>query len=217
MARPLTDIDATRALLLDCVEDLIRQRGGTSVSLAELAAAAAMSPANIYRFFENKEALYEAVAERWFEPKIRIMEDVVASDLPVRDKLYAFFARRFILMRAGYEYDPALFQSYIELGQEHFETVRGYVDLADHYLAMIVAEAIGAGHFSGLSIDQAVSLINLMIQPFCNPDLMVALMHSVTEAKLARIIDAILGGLQARAEDRDAAGVAMRRIGGGAG
>lgn len=196
MARPMTDIESGREQLLDLVEELIRQRGATSVTLTELAGAAGMSPSNIYRFFTDKEALYEAVAGRWFEPKIRIMEAVTASDMPVRDKMYQFFAQRFVLMRDSYDAEPAIYESYMALGDEHFEIVRGYVDLADHYLAMIVAEAIDAGHLSGLTIDQAVSLINLMVQPFCNPAHMVQLRHSVTEAKLRRIIDAILDGLR---------------------
>lgn len=199
MARPSTDIDAGRAQLLDQVECLIRQRGAATVTLAELAAASGMSAGNIYRFFDSKEALYEAVAERWFAPKIAIMEDVVASDLFPRDKLYAFFARRFVLMRNSFDAEPVLFQSYVELGLEHLETVRGYVDLADHYLATVVAEAIDAGAFPGLTIDQVVSHINLMIQPFCNPELMMRLRHSVTEEKLARVVDAILVGLEGTA------------------
>ncbi len=196
MPRPTTDIDAGRHQLLDVVEGIIKQRGAASVTLAELAKAADMSSGNIYRFFENKEALYEAVAERWFAPKIRIMEEVVASALPARHKLYEFFARRFALMQQNWHADPVLFQSYCELGEEHFETVRGYIDLGDHYLAMIVADAIQEGYFPGLSIDQCVSLINLMVQPFCDPKMMVMLSHSVTSEKLALIIASILDGLR---------------------
>jgi TetR/AcrR family transcriptional regulator, repressor of the ameABC operon len=197
MARPNTDIAAVRSMLLDRFEGLIQQQGAASVTLSELANAAGMSPGNIYRFFANKEALYEAVAERWFAPKIRIMEEVVASDLPAREKLYQFFARRFVLMRDNYRADPGLFVSYLELGHEHDDTVRGYIDLGDHYLAMIVAEAIGDGHFAGLSIDAAVSLINLMVLPFINPELMVSLSHSVSEDKLRTVVATILGGLKA--------------------
>ena len=198
MARPSTDIEAGREELLDHVEALIQQRGGVSVTLAELATAANMSTANLYRFFENKEALYEAVAERWFVPKIRIMEEVVASDLPVRDKLYAFFARRFVMMRDNYARDPVLFQSYNDLGREHIDIVLGFIDLADHYQAMLISEAISEGYFPDLTIDEAVSLVNLMIQPFCNPDLIPALQNRATEAKLALIIDAMLAGLKGR-------------------
>jgi AcrR family transcriptional regulator len=195
MARPQTDIEAGRQMLVDKVEEIIRQRGGVDISMTELASAAGMSPSNIYRFFENKEALFEAIAENWFADKTRIMEEVVASDLLARDKMYAFFQRRYAVMVARYEEEPELFRSYCELGSQHFEVVRGYVDLGDHFLAVIVAEAMDQGHFPDLSIDRAVSLINLMIQPFCNPDLILQLAIMPTEEKLGQIIDTIFAGL----------------------
>ncbi len=203
MARPFTDIESGRANLLDLVEHLIRKRGAASVTLSELAAEAGMSPSNIYRFFESKETLYEAVAERWFAPKVAIMEEVVASDLPVAEKLTAFFARRFVLMRDNYLAEPALFKSYMELGEDHQETVRGYVDLGDHFLAMIVAEAMEAGYFKGLSIDRTVSLINLMLFSFINPVVMMDMMHSVNEGKLEDIVRALLSGLTADTQSKD--------------
>jgi AcrR family transcriptional regulator len=195
MARPLTDIDAGRGALVQQVDQLIRERGAIDINMGELASAAGMSPSNIYRYFENKEALYEAVAENWFAEKISIMEDVIASNLPAKEKMYAFFERRFSLMIANFEADPDLFKSYCELGERYFEVVRGYVDLADHYLALIIAEAMEQGYFGTLNIDRAVSLINLMVQPFCNPDLIFHLANRPTKEKLEQIIDAIFAGL----------------------
>jgi TetR/AcrR family transcriptional regulator, repressor of the ameABC operon len=202
MARPQTDIEAGRRLLLETAEGIIRDRGAVDIAISELASVAGMSPSNIYRFFESKEDLFEAIAERWFADKISIMETVIASSMSARDKMHAFFGRRFALMVADYETDPELFQSYCELGSQHFETVRGYVDLADHYLALIVAEAMQDGYFSKLTIDQTVSLINLMIQPFCNPDLIIHIGVRPTDDKLGEIIDTIFTGL-GRANERD--------------
>lgn len=195
MPRPQTDIEAGRTQLLETVEAMIRKRGAFDLSMTDLAAEAGMSPSNLYRFFENKEAVFEAVAERWFTDKIAIMEDVIASDLLARDKMFAFFARRFRVMLESFSADPDLFKSHVELGQQHFEVVRGYVDLGDHYLAMIVAEAMEQGYFAGLSIDLCVSLINQMVQPYCNPEGVVMLAPKLSEEKLAHIIDAIFIGL----------------------
>ncbi len=195
MARPHTDIDAGRELLLDQVEDLVRKRGSADIAMNELAAAAGMSPSNLYRFFESKEALMEAFAEKWFADKIAIMEEVTASNLPVRDKLFAFFARRFVVLKARQDADPELFKSYCELGQQYFDVVRGYVDLGDHYLAVIVAEALDAGYFGNLSIDEGVSLINQMVSPYCMPDALNHIGHKLSEQKLSRIIDTIFIGL----------------------
>jgi AcrR family transcriptional regulator len=196
MARPQTDIEAGRQQLLDAVDDLIRARGAVDISMNDLAAAVGMSPSNIYRFFESKEALLEAVAESWFAEKIRIMEEVCASDLPLRDKLLTFFTRRFEAMVVQYEAEPELFKSYLELGNLHFEVVRGYVDLGDHYLAVLVAEAMELGYFSGFSIDEAVSLINQMVQVYLNPEAIIYIGTSKLKVeKLTIIIDTILAGL----------------------
>jgi AcrR family transcriptional regulator len=195
MARPQTDIEAGRLELLGAVDDLVRQRGAVDISLVELAGAVGMSPSNIYRFFESKEALLEAVAENWFADKVAIMEEVVSSDLPIRQKMYAYFSRRFTLNRERFESEPELFKSYCELGSQYFDVVRGYVDLGDHYLSMLVAEAQDQGFFEGLTIDQAVSLINQMVHVYVNPDMLLYLAPKLSEPKLAVIVETVFTGL----------------------
>ncbi|MEY4055528.1 MAG: hypothetical protein RL519_863 [Pseudomonadota bacterium] len=197
MARPQTDIQAGREHLLDIATAMIEERGNAALTMTELAALAGMSPANLYRYFENKEAVIEAIAGRWFAPKVAIMEEVVASDLPPRRKLFEFYARRFALIREMWERDQVLFQTYCDVGEEHFEVVRSYVDLGDHFLGQIVAEAMAEGFFAGLEIDETISLINQMVAVYVNISLMALVMPKLSEDKLARIIDAIFDGLSA--------------------
>lgn len=197
MARPQTDIQAGREQLLDIATALIEERGNTALTMTELAALAGMSPANLYRYFENKDDVIEAIAGRWFAPKVAVMEEVVASDLPPRRKLFEFYARRFALIREMWERDQVLFQTYCDVGEEHFEVVRSYVDLGDHYLGQIVAEAMAEGFFAGLEIDETISLINQMVAAYVNISLMALVMPRLSEEKLARIIDAIFDGLSA--------------------
>lgn len=205
MARPHTDIDAGREELIDCAIELIEERGSTSVTVAELAARAGMSPANLYRFFDSKDALIEAVADRWFQPKVAIMEEVIASDLPPRRKMFEFFARRFALMKGEWERDPVAFANYVDLGRENFELVRSYVDLGDHYLAVIIGEAMAEGYFSGFSVDEALSLVNQVVSVYVNIGAMELIMPKLTVDKLAHIVDAIFDGLSAA--DRGARGI----------
>lgn len=202
MPRPETDIEAKRIEIMDVADELIRNKGAISFTMSDLASAAGMSPSNLYRFFENKDALAEAMAGEWFADLHVIMENLVAADIPVEDKLYRFFAERLILKRNRYEEDPNLFESYMELGDEHFEVIKGYVDLADHYMASILAEAMEAGYFKGLELDAIVSLVNTMMQPFCNPKLMMQMMHLATEERLRMVIETILEGLHERADQK---------------
>lgn len=202
MPRPETDIEAGREKLIQTAEVIIRERGAISFTITDLAAEAGMSQSNVYRFFENKDALAEAMAGRWFAELITIIEDLVEADMPAKQKLYEFFARRLAIKRTRFEEDPDLFRSYMELGNEHFEVIRGYVDLTDHYMAMILAEAMEEGYFEGLELDQIVSLVNTMVQPFCNPKLMMDMMHLADEDRLRQVIDTILTGLKAREQER---------------
>lgn len=209
MARPQSDIEGGREQLIDLVIGLIDERGSSALTVAEVAARANMSPANLYRYFDSKEALIEAVAGRWFQPMLDIMEQVVGSDLPPRRKMYEFFARRFALMRAEWEQDPVAFALHVEMGKEHFELIRSYVDLGDHYLAEIIGEAMGEGYFAGLSVDEALSLVNQMVNVYVNIGTMELIMPRLTTDKLARIIDAVFDGLSA--QDRGAKAVSSLR------
>ncbi len=205
MAPTRNEHAATRARLVELAQNLVEERGGSGLSLADLAARAGISPTSLSRYFASREVLMEALADHWFQPMVAIMEDVLASDLTPRRKMYEFFARRFVLMRGKWEADPVKLQSYVDIGHEHFEQVRSYIDLGDHYLGEIIGEAMSDGAFAGLDIDQTISLINQMVQPYCALNVMMMIMDRLSEEKLARIIDAVFDGLSA--SDRGARAV----------
>ena len=75
--------------------------------------------------------------------------------------------------------------------------MRGYIDLADHYMSILVAEAQAEGYFDGLKIDKAMSLINQMVICYTSPQVMMMLGERLTEAKLAAIVDTMFSGLSA--------------------
>lgn len=198
MSRPLNDHDAIRTQLMDAAEDMVRARGAINLSLSEVAAACGMSQSSFYRYFPSKEAFFEAIAGRWFEELNQIMEDVVASDLPPREKLYEFFARRVAVKRARFEADPVLFRANMDLGEEHWEVIRGYVDLADHYMAVVLGEAMSEGHFAGYDLDHVIAITNLVVQPFCNPFVMMDMMRTATPDNLRIVINTLFDGLGAQ-------------------
>ena len=209
MTREQSDYEAGRERLLNIVVTMIEERGSSALSMAEIAGRAGMAVSSLQRYFESREDLIEAVAEHWFQPKVAIMEEVIASDLPPRRKMFEFFARRFTRMKAEWERDAVAFATYAELGRENFELVRSYVDLGDHYLSEIIAEAMGEGYFAGLEVDEALSLVNQMVSVYVNIGAMEGIMPKLNEDKLARIIDAVFDGLSA--QDRGAKGVAGLR------
>lgn len=193
-----------RQRLVRAAMELIEQRG-ENITRAALAAAAGVSRVRIEAMFPEDINLFDAVVEQWFGKHVAIMEDVLASDLPPNRKMYEFFARRFALQRARYRADPAAFKVYCELGAVHFERVRSYVDLADHYLCELIAQAQAEGAFQGLAIDEALSLINQMVHPYTMAEILTYMDERLSEEKLGRIVDTLFAGLSG--EERGARGV----------
>ncbi len=203
------DIKTERRKLIAVAMELIERRGKL-VSNADLAAETQSSRARIDAIFPGEGELFDAIIEDWFAPDVAIMEEVVASDLPIQRKFYEFFARRFRREQQRLRDDPDTFALYLELGEARMEDVRGYIDLADHYMSELVAQAQAEGHFAGLTIDAAMSLINQMVICYTSPRVLMMLDDRLTEEKLAGIIDTIFAGLSG--EDRGARGVSELRL-----
>lgn len=186
------------------------ERRGTEITKSVLAAEAQVARARVDRLFPEESDLFDAIVEQWFQPLVAIMEDVLATDLPPNRKMYEFFARRFQHQRARFNADPAAFALYCELGQDHWQDVRSYVDLADHYLSELIAQAQADGYFSGYSINETLTLINQMVICYIQPVLLMMVGDRLTEEKLARIIDTLFAGLSAK--DGGARGVSGLRV-----
>lgn len=184
-------------------------RRGAEVTPEILAVEAGLSRARIEAIFPEESDLFDATVEMWFAPHVAIMEQVLASELPPNRKMFEFFARRYDRNRSEYRRDPETFALLCELGARRFERVRSYIDLADHYLCELIAEAQHEGHFEGLAIDRALTLINQMVVAYTMPDILMMLDERLSEEKLAAIVDTLFAGLSSR--DGGAGGVAGLR------
>jgi len=84
-AKPVSLEGGTTATrILDAAESLFAQRGFAGVSVREIAGQVGLNQASIYNHFPSKQALYEAVLERGFQP-IRDLLAEGEQGLPTRD------------------------------------------------------------------------------------------------------------------------------------
>jgi len=198
--------DRIAALVLD----LVKQRG-CEISYAVAHTESGLSRSRFEWVFADYDDLFDAVAAIWLAPHMKVMEEVLATDLPPARKMYEFFRKRFVISRQRWRDDPENFTMLCEMGAANFEKVRSYVDLADHYLSEVIVQAQAEGYFAGLSIDETLSLINQMVSNYTIPDSLIYLGDKLSEEKLARIVDTIFIGLSGEAGN-EAKGVNMIRV-----
>ncbi|MEM1195585.1 MAG: hypothetical protein AAGH57_05730 [Pseudomonadota bacterium] len=189
-----------RKRIAQMVLDLVQERG-TEISYAVAVSESGLARSRFEEIFADYDDLFDAIAQLWLAPHMRVMEEVLATDLPPPRKMYEFYRRRFIISRERFEADPQNFTLISEMGAANFEKVRSYVDLADHYLAELIVQAQADGYFPGLEIDETLSLINQMVSNYSIPDNIIYVGDKLNEEKLARIIDTIFTGLSGESGD----------------
>ncbi|MEO1730503.1 MAG: hypothetical protein AAFR64_07165 [Pseudomonadota bacterium] len=192
--------ESERNRIAQMVLDLVKERG-TEISYPVALAESGLTRSRFEQIFPDYDELFDAVAHVWLAPHMRVMEEVLQTDLPPPRKMYEFFRRRFVISRERFREDPENYTMISEMGAANFEKVRSYVDLADHYLSELIAQSQADGYFAGLEIDEALSLINQMVSSYATPDAIIYNGDKLTEEKLARIIDTIFAGLSAEMGD----------------
>ena len=81
---------ATRALILDATEALIREDGYAAVSTRRVAAKAGLKPSLVHYYFPTTDDLLLALSRRGAEESDRMIEQALESDDPIR-ALWSFF------------------------------------------------------------------------------------------------------------------------------
>ncbi|MGO4444142.1 TetR/AcrR family transcriptional regulator [Mycobacterium sp. 2YAF39] len=85
LAAQRTEVAADR--ILDAAGELFAQKEAATVGMHEIASAAGCSRATLYRYFENRDALYTAYVHRESYRLYRDMTDQVASVADPRERL----------------------------------------------------------------------------------------------------------------------------------
>lgn len=75
---------ATRALILEATEQLIRDEGYAAISTRRVAAKAGLKPSLVHYYFTTTDDLLLAVSRRGAEESDRLMEEALRSDDPIR-------------------------------------------------------------------------------------------------------------------------------------
>lgn len=146
MARPKPDETLIREQLLDTAESLLSHSGAGKVTVTDIAAACDMSQSNAYRYFPSKASLMAALAQRWFAEVEATMDEIIAQEVPPREKIREILLATFQHKRERHDADPALFAAYMDLARENVRTVAAHKAARDSkILALVRAHCLAQG------------------------------------------------------------------------
>lgn len=181
--------------MLDATERLIRIHGARKVTVSDVAAACAMSQSNAYRFFPSRQALMEAVGERWFAAIEDELAAIAGSDEPPAEQLVRFVARQYELKRSRCLADPDLFHACIELGLADMDVVQRHVERQGALLAGIMRRCGDRDLIGGRDPVRAAELVEAMTIRFSDLGLIVRNIEQDSVRRAAEVAGIALAGL----------------------
>ncbi|WP_143461288.1 TetR/AcrR family transcriptional regulator [Levilactobacillus enshiensis] len=98
----------TRTKIIAVAEKLIMQTGNAAVTLDQLAQELGITHAALYKHFQNKRDLWEAVAAAWFQRTI-INQITVDTTLPPEQQLHAWLWAFVTAKKQAYHANPQMF------------------------------------------------------------------------------------------------------------
>lgn len=137
----------TREAILAVAEGVIRRYGPDKATVVDVARELGVSHSAVYKHFASKQALREAVTQRWLEPhRDELAAIASASDSPP-ERLRFWLERLLASKRARSLSDPELFAAYRFLASHDSAIAEAHVVDLLSQLEVIIAAGIYDGSF----------------------------------------------------------------------
>src|SRR3974390_1028939 len=144
-AQARTEPDETRARIMATAEALFRRLGFAKTAVADIAAELHMSPANVYRFFDSKNAIVEAICRRCLSEVEEKAWAVARSKAAAAQR-----AERLLLEILPYPRENLVTEHRVNemVGaaiEQNWDTIRAHKDAMRNVVELILRDGIEAG------------------------------------------------------------------------
>ncbi|WP_332698828.1 TetR/AcrR family transcriptional regulator [Bosea sp. (in: a-proteobacteria)] len=184
----------TRQDIVDVAERFFRQIGYQKTTVADIAKSLRMSPANVYRFFDSKKAINEAVAARSMAELEALVVAIAAEPRPAAERLREILSTTCRLNSARYLDNHRLHEMVACAMEESWDVIRGHVERYDAILRGVVADGMAKGEFTARDPRIATYCVRAAMIRFCNP-LLLSQCAALPGPDVDEMIDFVLTGL----------------------
>jgi AcrR family transcriptional regulator len=197
MAQDVAEKD-TRCRIVRQAEEFFRLYGYQKTTVADIAKALRMSPANVYRFFDSKKSINEEVALRLMGEVEAAAQEVADSALPAPERLRRLIRTIHEMNASRYLGDRKMHEMVAIALEESWPIVRAHVMRLDGMLASIIADGVAAGEFRVKDPAVAARCVHAAILKFCHPAMMAECAGEGIVPELEAMTSFLLAGLGAR-------------------
>jgi AcrR family transcriptional regulator len=147
-----------------------RHYGYEKTTVSDLAKAIGFSKAYIYKFFDSKQEIGEAICAKTLSGIVATVEEAVAEAATPTEKFRRMFKILVTTNVSLFFNDRKLYDVAAHAAGEQWPSARAYCERIRQIVTDIVREGRESGEFERKTpLDETVRAIDLVMQPYVNP------------------------------------------------
>jgi AcrR family transcriptional regulator len=187
----------TRERILVVAERLFREIGYQKTTVGDIAKVLRMSPANVYRFFDSKKAIHQAVARGLMGEVEEAARAIAARPGPAVGRLRELLSTIHHMNSERYVGDSKLHEMVAIAMEENWDVCDAHIQLIGEIIGSVIGQGAASGEFEVTDVPLAATCTCMAMMRFFHPQ-MIAQCIDKPSPTLDQMIDFILAGLVPR-------------------
>ena len=185
----------TRTRILLVAERLFREIGYQKTTVADIAKVLKMSPANVYRFFDSKQAIHQGVASRLMGEVEAAVATIAAEPLSPKDRLREILATIHHMNAERYVGDARLHEMVALALEENWDICDAHLGRLGEMVGGVIAEGVAAGQFKSCDVELTARCVCVSMCRFFHPQMIAQCAEKQIDVPLDQMIDFVVGAI----------------------
>jgi AcrR family transcriptional regulator len=192
-----TETDVRERILVTA-ERLFRDIGYQKTTVADIAKALRMSPANVYRFFDSKKSITAGVARRLMGEVEQASQVIATRRQGAAERLRELLETVHRMNSDRYVGDSKMHEMCAVAMEENWDVCRAHMECILGIIAAVIADGVASGEFHAPDVGLAALCTCTAMMRFFHPQL-IAEFADKPSPGLGQMIDFVIAGLSAPA------------------
>jgi len=186
----------TRKRILVEAERLFRVYGYAKTTVADIAEACRMSPANVYRFFGSKSDINNAICEQIIAEDEEVLVGIARLRLPASERLKRLIIELNRRSIQNFTDNKKVHEMVMVALEERWEAIRVHIHRVSDLIASIITDGIASGEFRQQDAKRAAECVSSAIAALRHPAMLMQCMNDPEKATPSEMADFIINALR---------------------
>jgi AcrR family transcriptional regulator len=185
----------TRERILVTAERLFREIGYQKTTVADIAKALNMSPANVYRFFDSKKSINAGVARRLMGQVERQSQAVATGKEDAAARLRELLTTVHRMNSERYVADFKMHDMVAVAMEENWDVCKAHMECITEIIGSVIADGVASGEFRATDVPLAAHCTCTAMVRFFHPQV-IAQCADKPGPTIDQMIDFVIAGLR---------------------